>query len=64
MSGASMMVFVLMGNCLVGGDDAQMGGFGGAGIEMGDLGFVVDDDVNVLLDVCFTGRGYGGSDEQ
>ena len=59
-----MMVFVLMGNCLVGGDDVQMGGVGGTGIEMGDLGFVLDDDVNDLLDVCFTGRGYGGNDEQ
>ena len=64
MSDASMMVFVLMGNCLVGGDDARMGGVGGAGIEMSDLGFVVDDDVNGLLVVCCTGGGYGGSDEQ
>ena len=59
-----MMVFVLMGNCLVGGNDARMGIVGGAEIEMGDLDFVLDDDVNVLLDVCFTGRGYGGNDEQ
>ena len=59
-----MMVSVLMGNCLAGGNDARMDGVGGAEMEVGDLGFVVDDDVNGLLDVCFTGGGYGGNDEQ